>query len=123
MNWQTFLWWLLGFVVTGILSFAGERLVAWLNTKIKNEKLLAIINKAISTVQNVVQATYQTFVESLKAEGKFDKEAQKKALNQAVTAAKAQLSTEFTNYLTENNIDVEEWIVTQVESTIYELKK
>ena len=96
--------------------------MAWLNTKIKNEKLRTIINQAVSSVQSVVQATYQTFVETLKAKGEFGAEAQKQALNQALTAAKAQLSTEFTTYLAENGTDTEEWLTTQIESAIYQLK-
>lgn len=122
MTWQSIIISVVSVILTGLASWAVSVLVAWLNTKIKNEKLRAIINQAVSSVQSVVQATYQTFVETLKAKGEFGAEAQKQALNQAITAAKAQLSTEFTTYLVENGTDTEEWLTTQIESAIYQLK-
>lgn len=122
MTWQSIIISVVSVILTGLASWAVSVLVAWLNTKIKNEKLRAIINQAISSVQSVVQATYQTFVETLKAKGEFNENAQKQALNQAITAAKAQLSTEFTTYLAESGTDTEEWLTTQIESAIYQLK-
>lgn len=122
MTWQSIIISVVSVILTGLALWAVSVLVAWLNTKIKNEKLRTIINQAVSSVQSVVQATYQTFVETLKAKGEFTAEAQKQALNQALTAAKAQLSTEFTTYLAENGTDTEEWLTTQIESAIYQLK-
>lgn len=122
MTWQSIIISVVSVILTGLASWAVSVLVAWLNTKIKNEKLRTIINQAVSSVQSVVQATYQTFVETLKAKGEFGAEAQKQALNQAITAAKVQLSTEFTTYLAENGTDTEEWLTTQIESAIYQLK-
>lgn len=122
MTWQSILISVVSVVLTGLASWAVSVFVAWLNTKIKNEKLRAILNQAISSVQSVVQATYQTFVETLKAKGEFTAEAQAEALNKARAAAKAQLSTEFTTYMTENGTDIEEWLTTQIESSIYQLK-
>lgn len=122
MTWQFIIISVVSVILTGLASWAVSVLVAWLNTKIKNEKLRTIINQAVSSVQSVVQATYQTFVETLKAKGEFGAEAQKQALNQAITAAKVQLSTEFTTYLAENGTDTEEWLTTQIESAIYQLK-
>ena len=122
MTWQSILISVVSVILTGLASWAVSVLVAWLNTKIKNDKLRAILNQAISSVTSVVQATYQTFVETLKAKGEFTPEAQREALNQARTAARAQLSTEFTNYMTESGTDIEEWLTTQIESSIYQLK-
>ncbi|MCX4312859.1 hypothetical protein [Anaerocaecibacter muris] len=122
MTWQSIIISVVSVILTGLASWAVSVLVAWLNTKIKNDKLRAILNQAISSVTSVVQATYQTFVETLKAKGEFTPEAQREALNQARTAARAQLSTEFTNYMTESGTDIEEWLTTQIESSIYQLK-
>ncbi len=122
MTWQSIIISVVSIILTGLASWAVSVLVAWLNTKIKNEKLRAIINQAVNSVQSVVQATYQTFVETLKAKGSFNEESQIEALNRAKTAAKAQLSTEFTNYLAECGTDTEEWLTTQIESAIYQLK-
>lgn len=122
MTWQSILISVVSVILTGLASWAVSVLVAWLNTKIKNEKIRSILNQAISSVTSVVQATYQAFVETLKAKGEFTPEAQKEALNQARAAAKAQLSTEFTNYMTESGTDIEEWLTMQIESSIYQLK-
>lgn len=122
MTWQSILISVISVILTGLASWAVSVLVAWLNTKIKNEKIRTVLNEGINCVQRVVQATYQTFVETLKAKGEFTPEAQKEALNQARAAAEAQLSTEFINYMTENGTDLEEWLKTQIESSIYQLK-
>lgn len=122
MTWQSIIISVVSVIFTGLASWVVSVFVAWLNTKIKNEKLRIIINQALNSVQSVVQATYQTFVEALKAKGEFGAEAQKTALNQAIDTAKKQLSTEFTTYLAESGTDTEEWLTMQIESAIYQLK-
>ncbi len=122
MTWQSILFSAVSVILTGLASWAVNVLIAWLNTKIKNEKVRTILNQAINPVQNVVQATYQTYVSTLKANGEFTADAQKEALNRALTAAKAQLSTEFTDYMTESGADIDEWLTTQIESIIDKLK-
>lgn len=122
MNFQTILLSTLGTILTALATWGVERLIAWLNTKIKDQKALTYLNNAISVVTSVVKATYQTYVEALKNENMFTKEAQEQALNKAVEQAKATMSAEVKNFITENYSDLTEWIKLQIESAIYNLK-
>lgn len=122
MNFQTILLSTLGTILTALATWGVERLIAWLNTKIKDQKALTYLNNAISVVTSVVKATYQTYVEALKNENMFTKEAQEQALNKAVEQAKTTMSAEVKNFVTENYGDLTEWIKLQIESAIYSLK-
>ena len=122
MNFQTILLSTLGTILTALATWGVERLIAWLNTKIKDQKALTYLNNAISVVTSVVKATYQTYVEALKNENMSTKEAQEQALNKAVEQAKATMSAEVKNFITENYGDLTEWIKLQIESAIYSLK-
>lgn len=122
MNFQTILLGTLGTILTALATWGVERLIAWLNTKIKDQKALTYLNNAISTITSVVKATYQTYVEALKNENMFTKEAQEQALNKAVEQVKTTISAEVKNFITENYGDLTEWIKLQIESAIYSLK-
>lgn len=122
MNFQTILLSTLGTILTALATWGVERLIAWLNTKIKDQKALTYLNNAISVITSVVKAIYQTYVEALKNENMFTKEAQEQALNKAVEQAKTTMSAEVKNFITENYGDLTEWIKLQIESAIYSLK-
>lgn len=122
MNFQTILLSTLGTILTALATWGVERLIAWLNTKIKDQKALTYLNNAISVITSVVKAIYQTYVEALKNENMFTKEAQEQALNKAVEQAKTTMSAEVKNFITENYGDLTEWIKLQIESAIYTLK-
>lgn len=122
MTFQQVLLSLLCTVLTALASWGVERLVAWLNTKIKDAKALKYLTEAIDVITSTVKATYQTYVQSLKDKNLFDGEAQKIALNKAIEQAKNSMSVEVQNYITANFGDLTEWIILQVESTLYDLK-
>lgn len=77
---------------------------------------------ATDIVMNAVRSVFQTYVETLKKNGTFDKESQKVALIKAKDDALAQMSDEIKDYITKNYGDLETWITTQIESTINILK-
>lgn len=122
MNFQQILLSVLGTILTALATWGVERLIAWLNTKIKNNKALKLLTDAIGIVQAAVKATYQTYVEELKDKNAFTAEAQKTALNAAIKTATDTLSDEAKNYITTNFGDLTGWIVLQIESTLYDLK-
>ena len=122
MDLQTIVLSALGTVVTALITWGVERLIAWLNTKIKDNKALKFLTEAIGVVQAAVKATFQTYVESLKNQNVFDEEAQKEALNRAIAQIKATLSVETQKYIEENYGDLTEWIKLHIESTLYDLK-
>ena len=109
-------------VILPLISYAGARLITWLNTKIKDENAKQQLTVATDIVMNAVRSVFQTYVETLKKNGTFDKESQKVALIKAKDDALAQMSDEIKDYITKNYGDLETWIVTQIESTINILK-
>ncbi len=109
-------------VILPLISYAGARLITWLNTKIKDENAKQQLTVATDIVTNAVRSVFQTYVEALKKNGTFDKESQKVALIKAKNDALAQMTDEIKEYITKNYGDLETWIITQIESTINFLK-
>jgi len=122
MEWQNIIISVIGIVLTSLASWAMTRLIAWLNAILADGKAKTLINEAITTITSVVEATYQTYVQSLKENNLFTAEAQKTALNKAVETAKSQLASGVTDYLKKNGVDINSWLETQIESIIYKLK-
>lgn len=112
----------LGVIITGLASWGTTVLVKWLNTKIKNKELVAFANTILTVVNSAVKATYQSYVEGLKGTDAWTKEAQEKALQIALEAAKEELTTEALNYIQEQHGDVDKYIKTLIESVLYDLK-
>lgn len=109
-------------VILPLISYAGARLIAWLNAKIKDENAKQQLTVATDIVMNAVRSVFQTYVETLKKNGTFDKESQKVALIKAKNDALAQMTDETKEYITKNYGNLETWIITQIESTINILK-
>lgn len=122
MDWTEILFSVVGVILTALASWAVAKLTALIDSKVKDGKTKDLLNTALSVITDVVKQTYQTYVESLKAEGKFDASAQKVALEKAVNTIKGLLSEKVQSYISENYGDTEKWITTQVESAIYSLK-
>lgn len=123
MEWQNILFSAIGIIITGLVSWSVERLVAFLNSKIKNAKALQYLTDAVGIVANAVKATYQTYVQALKDKDIFTADAQKTALSVAVNQAQSQMSNDLKNYITNNFGDLTEWITSQIEVALYDLKK
>ena len=109
-------------VILPLISYVGARLITWLNTKIKYENAKQQLTVATDIVTNAVRSVFQTYVETLKKNGTFDKESQKAALIKAKNDALAQMTDEIKEYITKNYGNLETWIITQIESTINILK-
>lgn len=109
-------------IILPLISYAGARLITWLNTKIKDENAKQQLTVATDIVTNAVRSVFQTYVETLKKNGTFDKESQKAALIKAKNDALAQMTDETKEYITKNYGNLETWIITQIESTINILK-
>jgi hypothetical protein len=107
--------------VAGLITWAFTIFQAWLNTKIKNEKLRAVLDAVLDIVQKSVLAIQQTFVEQLKKDGKFDKEKQQEALKKAVDLALSNISAEAKKILEENFGNLEDWLTMQIEALVLRL--
>lgn len=109
-------------VILPLISYLGTRLITWLNAKIKDENAKQQLTVATDIVTNAVRSVFQTYVESLKKNGTFDKESQKVALIKAKDEALSQMSDEIKDYITTNYGDLQTWLTTQIEATINILK-
>ena len=109
-------------VVVPLISYLGVKLSQWLSTKIKDEKAKVLLTNAINVVTDAVRATFQTYVEALKKSGTFDKDAQIKAFTLAKDTALKQLSDESVQFISSNYGDIDNWLTTQIESAINQLK-
>ena len=109
-------------IVLPLISFLGIKLTQWLNTKIKNDKGKALMEQAVDIVINAVRSVFQTYVESLKNSGNFNKESQTIAFNLAKSIILKQLTDDAKNYISQNYGDLEEWIRNEIEASIYKLK-
>jgi anion-transporting ArsA/GET3 family ATPase len=70
------------------------------------------------TISDCVIATTQTYVDSLKKQGKFDAEAQKVAFNQTYEAVMCILSEEAKEYLNEAVGDLNLYITQKIEAEV-----
>lgn len=109
-------------IILPLISMVGGKLINWLSAKIKNEKAGILIGTATEIVINAVKSVFQTYVDSLKKEGKFDKESQLVALNKAKEVAISQMTEDVKEFIRENYGDLDAWLNTQIEATIDTLK-
>jgi len=74
-------------------------------------------------VTSNVAYVFQNYADSLKKKDKFDDKAQNYALRYAQEKILNELSEVAKEYILKLNGDVNGWITTQIESTIYAMKK
>ena len=113
---------LLGLVTKYFIEFVHAKRDE-VKDKINNEKINKYINMLDTTITKAVIATNQTYVEALKAQGNFDKDAQIEALNRTRNAVLATLTEEAQMYLQPAIGDIEEYIRVGIEAAVNEQKK
>lgn len=109
-------------VVLPLISLAGTKLIKFINSKIKNDEAAKLFTTATTIVLNAVRSVFQTYVESLKAEGKFDQHSQTLALTKAKDVALNQMTDEVKAYISTTFGDLDKWLTTQIEASINLLK-
>lgn len=113
---------LLGILTTYLVKYIAAKrdaIIAQSDNSIANKyiKMLA------DTITTCVIATNQTYVDSLKEQGKFNEEAQKQAFNLTLNAVLAILGAEGQEYLTEIYGDLNTYIKQQIEVAVNQNKK
>lgn len=95
-------------VLTPILAALVAIAIKFINAKAnaliaktKSDTLKKYIGMLDSTIETCIVATNQTYVDALKEEGRFDAEAQRKALEKTKTKVLEILDGEAVTYLTE----------------------
>lgn len=109
-------------IVLPLISIAGAKLIQFINSKIKNNKAADLLTTATTIVINAVRSVFQTYVEALKKEGSFNKDAQIIALNKAKDIALTQMTDEVKEYLVSTYGSLDSWLDTNIEATINILK-
>lgn len=86
--------------------------------KVENDKANKYITMLADTISNCVIATNQTYVEALKKENAFTKEAQKEAFKMTYEAIMLILTEDAVDYLTAIYGDLSAYITTQIEAEV-----
>ena len=115
-------------IIPLLIALTGY-LVAFIKSKTKeitdrteNDKADKYIYMLSNTITKCVTATNQTYVDSLKKDNAFTKEAQQEALKMTADAVLAILSDEAKAYLPTIVGDLNTYILTQIESEVNRLK-
>ena len=109
-------------VITGLFAWGVERFVAWLNAKIKESKLTSKLTEAKEVVQNAVKKIYQCYVQDEKKQGTLTDEQKAEARKMAIVESKSLMNKSLQQYITKELGDLDTWLSTQIEATIYTLK-
>ena len=106
----------------GLLTAFGIKFIhakaAEINAKHDNEVLAKYVLMLSDTIADCVIATNQTYVESLKAQGAFDAEAQKIAFEKTYESVMAVLSAEAKEYLAAAYGDLNVYITNKIEAEV-----
>lgn len=125
MEWMALLYQIFDLCVIPLLGILTMYLVQFIRLKSqeitdKTDSDLAdkYIQMLTDTITTCVIATNQTYVESLKKQGKFDAEAQKEAFNLTYNAVMAVLTDEAKHYLAAIYGDLTAYITTRIEAEV-----
>ena len=125
MDWMLMLYQIFELCVIPLLGILTMYLVKFIRMKSQeitdktdNELADKYIQMLTDTITACVIATNQTYVESLKKQGKFDAEAQKHAFELTYNAVVAVLSDEAKHYLASIYGDLTAYITTRIEAEV-----
>lgn len=133
MEFSEVLNYILYIVLTAILPVVAKYTVNLIKTKIKeinvianvtqNENISKIIENAFSNVMDAVLYINQIYVDALKSNGKFDKDAQKNAFNRAYTEALNIISDESKRVIQQTYGSFDKWLKLKIETSVNLAKK
>ena len=125
MNWMNILSYVFTFIIIPLVGIATIYLVGLIKAKSKeaqikidNDTLNKYIRMLEDTICNCVIATNQTYVEALKAQGKFDIDAQKIAFQRTYENIMIILSEDAKLYLAEAMGDLETYVRNKIETQV-----
>ena len=108
---------LLGVLTTFLVRYINAKMKSLADTTNdkKQKKYIEMLN---NTITDCVIATTQTYVDTLKKQGKFDKEAQEQAFLMTFNAVSSLLTEESKKYLNEAIEDLDLYIKQKIESEV-----
>lgn len=95
---------------------------AKIEEKVKDDKVKRLLEIAENVVSQSVATVSQTYVDALKKDGIFYKDAQQQAFEMSKDKIYKLLTTDTLQAVQNNYGDVDEWIVTKIEETINKSK-
>lgn len=108
---------LLGVLTTFLVRYINAKMKVLADTT-NDEKQKKYIEMLNNTITDCVIATTQTYVDTLKKQGKFDKEAQEQAFLMTFNAVSSLLTEESKKYLNEAIEDLDLYIKQKIESEV-----
>jgi hypothetical protein len=104
------------------IKAVSAKVVEYYTTKSKSEQLNNILVDITNFGADAVTYVMQTYVDSLKKQGKFDEEAQKEAFNMAMESAKQFISDESQELFESVYGNLEDYLEMVIEAKVKELK-
>lgn len=121
--WQEIVTTIIVSIVGAVISGVGALIMAWIKTKINNEKTSQLLEDAYRIVHEGVTYVYQTYVEGLKGTSLWNEEAMKNASKQAADYIQKNLSIQVVDFLQKNGKTLEDWIAEQIEIAVQQQKQ
>ena len=125
MDWTIVLEQLFELVIFPVFGVLGVYLTYLINVKIKelkqkrnDETTAKYLDMLNETITKAVLATTQTYVETLKKEGKFDAEAQKIAFQKTYETVMTLLTEEAKKYIITAVGDLQLYVTNQIEAEV-----
>lgn len=125
MEWLTLLYEILQVCIIPLLGVLTTYIVKYINVKsaeiqtnVDNELANKYIGMLTQSITDCVVATNQTYVEALKKDNAFTKEAQEEAFKKTYEAVLASLTDDAKMYLTEIYGDLNKYIATKIEAEV-----
>lgn len=125
MDWLELLYKIADVCLIPLLGLLTAYFIKWLkvkeaeiNNKIDNETAQKYVSMVAQTITDCVIATNQTYVESLKAQGSFNEEAQKIAFQKTYDAVMAVLSEDAKDYLAALYGDATAYLTARIEAEV-----
>ena len=109
-------------LVTYLCKFLYEKWTE-IKAKVENEKVSNTLDQVVLMVLDCVEKVNQTYVDSLKKNGKFTKEASEEAFKMCKETALSMLSEDAAIIIKEVYGDVDVYLDTLIESLVKQLKK
>ena len=101
-------------VITVMVPLLVRFLYQFVSVKLADSKY----TKAVNAVYHSVDYVMQTFVDTLKKEGNFDKEAQVHAFEMAKEAALETMDAATRKWMEKAYTDLDAWLTVQIESAV-----
>lgn len=105
-------------ILTAFFSKWVSAKISEISAKEDNALLSKYLDMLNSTIVDCVKATNQTYVESLKAQGKFDADAQKEAFKRTSEAVFSILTQDAQEYLSSALGDLEVYVKQKIEAEV-----